>query len=1034
MPSLKPLAAFFVILSALVFLVLADPLALQVRHTGGSYAVSTDVSSSLYETEQPDVLLISTLDGAVHCIDKGTGHRLWTLDDGIGPLVKTSSNFSTPEQNDENTKEKPEEFDDIGITDELITVEEDENRLVASQLTYIAEPIGDGALYAFQPGRVIQKLPLPIKTLVNKSPFRSADGTVYIGTKTTRFYAVDATTGKVLHIYSMNEFFDSTCPKPADTLSSSAIFLGRIDYNLNIFDGKSKSTRWTVTLSEYTSASLDGPEFYEDGRKDHKDTKIEQEFLLTYGHEGDVYFTSKEGLVQWVRKFNYPAIAAFEIQPGVSNDGGFHVAKRTPITLPRDQTRTSTSSAPSAHIGLINGSLYALSSLHYPTLHQTPNGEILPSSDADSETTDLIEMPYLFGCQPGAADFPNCLLGKRPVIENSPSQSIKTIDEPGKRIKLPPLQSFKFISAASFVLLACILIGTFIYRKRRPSSPSKKKKKNGKGLSEQSNSSNGSSKGDSPEPRKKKKRVRVSSQLPSQHQENHGKDEEHEHISDNESNFTEFVTPSPLNNATVITLPDGLLKINSLVVSTDILGYGSHGTVVYKGLFDGRPVAIKRLLLDFYDVAHHEVSLLLESDDHPNVVRYYCKEQCDQFLYIALELCQGSLADVVDKLMDHTVSNGTSVADASKMDSEFSSLVTTFSEMTPRRILHQMLKGLSHLHNLKIVHRDIKPQNILLSLTKPKKANAAGNSREVRILISDFGLCKRLDQDQSSFHNTTNHQAGTFGWRAPELLANSSSGNHTLTSTSSMTVSSTSTSTTATSDSVSSSSRLIAPTRITRSIDIFSMGCVFYYVLTNGDHPFGDRYIREVNILRNECSLDKLDSLGDEGILARDMISSMIHQDPENRPSASHLLHHPYFWNPSRRLAFLQDVSDRFEIEEKDPPSPLLKALENNADEVIGDWYRRIDKVLADNLGKYRKYNRGSVQDLLRAMRNKKHHYQDLPENVQKTLGPLPHGFLNYFTSRFPKLFLHVYYVVALDEHLPFENIFRSYFVGEENI
>lgn len=56
-----------------------------------------------------------------------------------------------------------------------------------------------------------------------------------------------------------------------------------------------------------------------------------------------------------------------------------------------------------------------------------------------------------------------------------------------------------------------------------------------------------------------------------------------------------------------------------------LLGYGSHGTVVYKGEFDGRQVAVKRLLIDFYDIAFHEVKLLQESDDHPNVVRYFYK-------------------------------------------------------------------------------------------------------------------------------------------------------------------------------------------------------------------------------------------------------------------------------------------------------------------------------------------------------------------------------------------------------------------------
>lgn len=63
--------------------------------------------------------------------------------------------------------------------------------------------------------------------------------------------------------------------------------------------------------------------------------------------------------------------------------------------------------------------------------------------------------------------------------------------------------------------------------------------------------------------------------------------------------------------------------LKSISVTDTILGYGSHGTVVYRGQYDGRAVAVKRLLIDFYDVAFHEVRLLQESDDHPNVVRYF---------------------------------------------------------------------------------------------------------------------------------------------------------------------------------------------------------------------------------------------------------------------------------------------------------------------------------------------------------------------------------------------------------------------------
>eukprot|EP00066_Takifugu_rubripes_P029802 XP_011619068.1 PREDICTED: amelogenin-like [Takifugu rubripes] len=42
-------------------------------------------------------------------------------------------------------------------------------------------------------------------------------------------------------------------------------------------------------------------------------------------------------------------------------------------------------------------------------------------------------------------------------------------------------------------------------------------------------------------------------------------------------------------------------------------------------------------------------------------------------------------------------------------------------------------------------------------------------------------------------------------------------------------------------------------------------------------------------------------------------------------------------------------------------------------------------------------------------MRNKKHHYRELPADVQETLGSIPDDFVSYFTSRFPHLLLHTY-------------------------
>ena len=71
----------------------------------------------------------------------------------------------------------------------------------------------------------------------------------------------------------------------------------------------------------------------------------------------------------------------------------------------------------------------------------------------------------------------------------------------------------------------------------------------------------------------------------------------------------------------------------------------------------------------------------------------------------------------------------------------------------------------------------------------------------------------------------------------------------------------------------------------------------------------------------------------------------------------------------------LLDVSDR--VEKEPVGSALLATLECNGALVVGqDWREPLDKLLLADLGRFRKYNFGSVVDLLRALRNKKHHYQ----------------------------------------------------------
>lgn len=89
------------------------------------------------------------------------------------------------------------------------------------------------------------------------------------------------------------------------------------------------------------------------------------------------------------------------------------------------------------------------------------------------------------------------------------------------------------------------------------------------------------------------------------------------------------------------------------------------------------------------------------------------------------------------------------------------------------------------------------------------------------------------------------------------------------------------------------------------------------------------------------------------------------------------------------------------------------------------DWREHITVPLQTDLRKFRSYKGGSVRDLLRAMRNKKHHYRELPPEVQETLGSIPDDFVCYFTARFPHLLLHTYHAMRICCQ---ERLFQHYY------
>lgn len=427
--------------------------------------------------------------------------------------------------------------------------------------------------------------------------------------------------------------------------------------------------------------------------------------------------------------------------------------------------------------------------------------------------------------------------------------------------------------------------------------------------------------------------------------------------------------------------------IGKLFVSNKEIAKGSNGTIVLEGIYEGRPVAVKRLVKAHHDVAFKEIQNLIASDRHPNIVRWYGVESDQDFVYLSLERCNCSLSDLIQTHLDDSEKPTVGEDQATEVKIEYKIRLESMEGTVPEvqlwkdngypspillKLMRDVVSGLVHLHELGIIHRDLKPQNVLII-----------KGRSLCAKLSDMGISKRLVGDMSSLgHHATGY--GSSGWQAPEQLLHG---------------------------------------RQTRAVDMFSLGCVLFYCITGGRHPFGDRLERDINIVKNKADLF-LVAYNPEAV---DLLSSLLDPDAELRPKASEVFNHPFFWDSEMRLSFFRDASDRVELEDREANSDLLKALESTAPLALGTkWDEKMEPAFLKNIGKYRRYKFDSVRDLLRVMRNKLNHYRELPVEIQEILGPVPEGFDGYFGSRFPKLLMEVYRV--MHKYCREEEGFNKYF------
>ncbi|KAK7432543.1 Cyclin-dependent kinase catalytic subunit [Neonectria magnoliae] len=300
------------------------------------------------------------------------------------------------------------------------------------------------------------------------------------------------------------------------------------------------------------------------------------------------------------------------------------------------------------------------------------------------------------------------------------------------------------------------------------------------------------------------------------------------------------------------------------------IGEGTYG-VVYKArdlANAGRIVALKKIRLEAEDegvpsTAIREISLLKEMHN-PNIVRLFNIVHADGHkLYLVFELLELDLKQYMEALP--VSDGGRSKAFPVGVSTHLKQL--GMDDVVVRKFLYQLCDGVRYCHSRRVLHRDLKPQNLLID-------------KDGNLKLSDFGLARAFGVPLRTY----THEVVTLWYRAPEIL--------------------------------------LGGRQYSTGVDVWSIGCIFAEMCTRKPLFPGDSEIDEIfKIFRRlgtpseeiwpgvtshpdfKSSFPKWERNYDQNLctnldeMGLELLEMMLAYDPAGRISAKQACNHPYFEN-----------------------------------------------------------------------------------------------------------------------------------------